>query len=431
MVKLSARIGVSRQLNVLLGIALICFSAVFSLVAYGVNANGAATIEVSPTKGPPGATVSVSGHGFTQIVGTNVTLTLTTSPVPSWHVFLENGTTLADGSFSTTFMVPAITFDNYTVVATDEYGVNASADFEIGFVISPFPRVMNIIPISGSVGTNVTLTGWGFPLGTYNVTFGSERVIEDGVIVGGFIDSWFIVPTVDPGIYDVTVEDSEGGTIVKTFSVHSLPSGTAIVVYPTYGAPGATISVSGYGFTPILGTGVTLNLTTTPPMILGTTTTLADGSFSTTFMTPLEPFQIYQVVATDDYGLSDSANFKIGIIAMIISPTSGPVGTDVALTGVGFFPGPYNATFGSVPVITNGVVSVSETISDNFFVPSVAPGTYDVTVKDSNENELSASFMVTPSLTIPEFPLGTISAIAAGLIALLIAGRRPHFILRK
>jgi hypothetical protein len=31
-----------------------------------------------------------------------------------------------------------------------------------------------------------------------------------------------------------------------------------------------------------------------------------------------------------------------------------------------------------------------------------------------------------PDFVIPEFPLGTISAIAAGLIALLIAGRRPR-----
>jgi len=36
-----------------------------------------------------------------------------------------------------------------------------------------------------------------------------------------------------------------------------------------------------------------------------------------------------------------------------------------------------------------------------------------------------------PDFVIPEFHLGTISVIAAGLIALFIAGRRPHFILRK
>jgi hypothetical protein len=211
-----------------------------------------------------------------------------------------------------------------------------------------------------------------------------------------------------------------------------LANGEATIkVSPTIGVPGATISVSGNGFTQIAGTGVTVNLTTTPQTILGTATTLADGSFSMTFTVPVATFQIYQVVATDDNGLSDSASFKIGIIAMIINPTSGPVGKEVAITGVGFAPGTYNATFGSIRVITNGVVSGSETISDNFFVPNVAPGTYMVIVKDENENELTSTFTVTPSLTIPEYPMGTISAIAVGLIALFIARKRPNCFLRK
>ena len=215
------------------------------------------------------------------------------------------------------------------------------------------------------------------------------------------------IPSDVTGNHYIWVRDVATGYTAVSAPIYL--SAPAIEVSPKYGAPGATISVSGNGFTQIAGTGVTVNLTTTPHTILGTTTTLADGSFSMTFSVPLAAFQGYQVVATDDYGLSASDAFKIGIIAFIINPTSGPVGTDVALTGVGFAPGPYNATFGSIRVITNGVVSVSETISDNFFVPNVALGTYDVTVKDEDENELVTTFRVT-SPTPPPPPPATIES---------------------
>ncbi|MHA2346186.1 MAG: hypothetical protein ACXACP_05670 [Candidatus Hodarchaeales archaeon] len=39
--------------------------------------------------------------------------------------------------------------------------------------------------------------------------------------------------------------------------------------------------------------------------------------------------------------------------------------------------------------------------------------------------------LIPPYLVIPEFPLGTISAIAAGVLALLIAGKRPLYFRRK
>jgi hypothetical protein len=188
-----------------------------------------ATIEVSPTKALPGAMVSVSGSGFTQIAGTNVTLTITTSPVPSGHVFLENGTTLADGSFSTTFRVPALAFDIYTVVATDENGVNASVNFEIGMHAS--------VESCNQVGTkkdtfhiteDIYVNGSGFaPTTTYNISVVDDVTWTDSMLIPSRVPgtaltvsslrNGIIPPTqvwassLEPGKYDIVIDVDDNG----------------------------------------------------------------------------------------------------------------------------------------------------------------------------------------------------------------------------
>jgi uncharacterized protein YoxC len=96
--------------------------------------------------------------------------------------------------------------------------------------------------------------------------------------------------------------------------------------------------------------------------------------------------------------------FKVGIIAIIISPTSGPTGTEVTLTGTGFETGLYNATLGGEMVIEDGTVSGAETLSDTFFVPVLDPGVYDLVVNDEADNELTTSFTVTEGISLTATP---------------------------
>jgi hypothetical protein len=83
--------------------------------------------------------------------------------------------------------------------------------------------------------------------------------------------------------------------------------------------------------------------------------------------------------------------FKVGIIAVIISPISGPSGTEVTLTGTGFAEGTYNATLGNETVVELGTVNSAETLATTFFVPVMDVGTYTLLIVDSADNELTTS----------------------------------------
>jgi uncharacterized protein YoxC len=114
-----------------------------------------------------------------------------------------------------------------------------------------------------------------------------------------------------------------------------------------------------------------------------------------TFVSPAVAFESYEVRAEDaTYGLTAEDDFKVGLIALIINPTSGTAGTELSITGIGFEDGSYNLTFGDELYEDYGTVS-GEAIADIFYVPNVEPGTYEVLVSDSVDNELAVHFTVT------------------------------------
>ncbi len=167
-----------------------------------------------------------------------------------------------------------------------------------------------------------------------------------------------------------------------------------IVVSPNYGTPGSTITITGSHFTQIAGTKVTITMNTIPKVTLVVVDTDADGSFKTTFVCPPVDFQTYTITATDEYFIEADDAFKVGLIALIINPTFGEARTRIVISGIGFAPGFYNLKFGDILYEDHGTV-VNEAISDIFYVPNVLPGIYDVTVIDSDENELTVQFIVT------------------------------------
>jgi uncharacterized protein YoxC len=75
---------------------------------------------------------------------------------------------------------------------------------------------------------------------------------------------------------------------------------------------------------------------------------------------------------------------------VIPTPTSGPTGTEVVLSGTGFTSGEnWNATFGDLTIVddTDGDVDINTDLELNgdiptFYVPTVDPGTYTISVLD-------------------------------------------------
>jgi len=306
------------------------------------------------------------------------------------------------GSWSTTVEVPDLPIGPYVIsgVGSDDFWNHT--DFTIGAVIE-------LDYSEGPSGMIVTVDGRGWTAGqtiTFDLDGTPVRVVDDDVITvetDRTFEAEVIIPEMaDTDEYELTATESLGaeGPASADFEVNGLP---AIEVSPTYGAPGAIITVKGYNFTQISGTEVTLTLTSTPVSPLVTAETNSDGTFEDTFTSPAVTFDTYDVEAVDDYDLTAEDPFKVGLIAMIINPTSGPSGAEVALTGIGFADGDFNMTFGEdLTEYPNGVVS--EAISETFIVPTVEPGVYNVVVIDGDENELSAAFTVTATTSLAGTP---------------------------
>ncbi len=352
-------------------------------------------IKLSPSSGLAEDEVTIKGYGFTDEANfTSLTFgayAITTTP--------EDIETDENGFFEYTFDVPEdATYNDYTVTATDFYGESASKKFTLGASIT-------LDPEEGPTGTKVEVEGRGYTDdATISFTMDGKtvHVVEDDVVTvksDGTFSAEIVIPGMDDvDEYEITATESLGlkGPGKEDFDVLGIQE---IEVDPTYGSPGATITVTGANFTQIAGTEVTVMI---GAQILVTAETESDGTFEDTFISPAIEFTTYDVVATDeDYDIVADDAFKVGLIVLIINPTSGEAGTKLSLTGIGFAEGDYNVTFtSSDSTLTelseeHGTISSAEALSDTFYVPNFEPGTYYLTVSDTDENELTVHFTVT------------------------------------
>ena len=206
---------------------------------------GRAEIETEKDYGSPGDTMVIHGYNFTQISGEDVVLRL----------YDEKGTNLvmdevatfetdSNGEFSGTFTIPAVSSGTYTLKAVqDAYEIEASTPFRIGLIL------VLASPTKGETGTKVVLTGTGFEYGYHwNATFGDIVIFDhEAVEEGGSLGTeYFYVPTVDPGVYTITVTEEETGIEVTTeFTVTAT---TTVVLDPDVVASGFNVTIKGWNF---------------------------------------------------------------------------------------------------------------------------------------------------------------------------------------
>ncbi len=355
-------------------------------------------ISLSPSSGLVDDEITIKGYGYTAEANLTFTIgsaNLTVSP--------SDAETDEDGYFTVTFDVPDDVYATYVITVTDFYGVTDSADFVLGASII-------LTPEEGPTGAVVVVAGRGWTEDA-NITFtlgGTTVQVVDDDVVTVDDDGEFSVSVVIPDMgtkddYDLEATESGGlkGPADEEFEVNGVPE---IEVTPTYGAPGATITVTGSNFTQIAETEVTITLDSSPVSSLVTAETEADGTFTATFTSPAVAFMTYTVTAIDEYSIDEDDAYKVGLIALIINPISGESGTKIAMTGIGFIAGLYNVTFGDELYEDYGTV-VGEALSDNFYAPNVAPGIYTMLIIDQDENELSVQFSVTAASTVSIDPV--------------------------
>ncbi len=355
-------------------------------------------LSLSPSSGLVDDEITISGYGYTDEANLTFTIgsaNLTVSP--------SDVETDEDGYFTVTFDVPDDVYATYVITVTDFYDVTESANFVLGASIT-------LTPEEGPTGAVVVVAGRGWTEDA-NITFTlggiTVQVVDDDVVTvddDGEFSVDVVIPdmgTEDEYSLNATETGSAKGPASEDFEVVGLPE---FEVSPTYGAPGATITVTGSNFTQIAGTEVTITLDSSPVSSLVTAETEADGTFTATFTSPAVAFETYTVTAVDEYSIDEDDAYKVGLIALIINPISGESGTRIAMTGIGFTAGLYNVTFGDDLYEDFGTV-VGEALSDNFYAPNVAPGIYTILIIDQDENELSVQFSVTAASTVSIDPV--------------------------
>jgi hypothetical protein len=345
-------------------------------------------LRTSPGSGLVGDQITLKGYGYSKNSGvTSIefhTSSLTTSP--------GTPTTDDDGSWEATFNVPSMGDNDYNVTATDSKSKSATVVFTIGPAIS-------IDEEEGSVGTVVTVEGRGFT-NSGDVTTYTLNGIDCGVLdtddlnirSNGKFDFQLVVPSVNLADrdYEIYISDNMGKTASIYFTVSEL---SEISLDPGFGPQGTSASITGDNYAPSsdveisIGGSVVKNLQTN-----------SNGHFSGTFTVPAIATGTYTVKAEQgDYSIDASQSFRIGTMIVILSPSSSPCGTNVAISGTGFTPnGDWNASINEVNLVEDGSVSGDTTLFETFYVPTLNPGVYTVTVTDLDEGiEVTNQFTVT------------------------------------
>ncbi len=230
------------------------------------------------TQGIAGTTVTVTGTGFA--AGTAITAKFNGAAI-----VLTSAITDATGSFTTSFVVPAVATGTYVVEITA--GNALTANFTI------VDASVTLDKNTGVVGTTISVTGVNFAASS-NIILTIDGVAITGLATittaanGGFTAT-FNIPTIAGGAHTLAVSD---GTTTKSaqFTVTAQASLT-----PGNGNVGTAVTVSGDGFN--AGTTLTIKYSGTA---VATGTLPATGAFTNaTFTVPASAGGAHTIEVTD------------------------------------------------------------------------------------------------------------------------------------
>jgi hypothetical protein len=376
------------------------------------------SLDFDPSSGLPNDDIDVSGYGFGEeleitdfewwnaTLGDWVPLALT----PSTPETDELGTWT--GSFDVPSNFPYGTVD---VQAIDEDVNTGTEPFTTGASIT-----LDID--EGPEGSLVEVKGRGFSNGgiitTGAITLNGVpcTVLEDDTIGAGPKYEFtveIIIPSIGEGEWTLVATDGVNSPS-DTFEIQE-DGEASVTVEPTFGVQGSTVAISGSNFSRVDEGEVIVELWDGGFVTdIDEFETDSDGEFSGTFQVPAQSNGLYSIYAYQpDYGVEDMTDFKIGSVIVILNKVEGPSGMEVVLTGTGFEFGPadWNATFGDETVIdedaetdADGNLEVNGQVP-KFWVPSLPPGVYEITVMDEEGTTVTVDFELTETTMVETDPL--------------------------
>jgi len=309
-----------------------------SLVAIAaVPASAAASIGLSPTTGPVGQGVTVTADDFLPnailtvkidgaILATNpasVTTQKTTDPNPGDATF---GITIP----TTTAGIHQIEVSDGTTPKTANFTVTQKV-----VITSPTTK-------KGPVGTAITVAGTGFSGAgvSADVTVGGAMLASVSVDNTGSFTASGVIPTLPSGAKPVSATDGDGNIadVLDSFTVTP-----TLTITPTSGLSGSKVTVSGSGWTAgavsltFAGAGNPWKDQNGVAYVL-----TADGNGLIAAPNTVVPVNATagtkSVTATDIGANTGTATFTVIARPLTLTPTSGPRGTKVLITGSSMTP---------------------------------------------------------------------------------------------
>jgi lysophospholipase L1-like esterase len=275
---------------------------------------------LTPNYGAPAALIKIAGTNFGATQGNSV---VTVGGAPSYVASWSNT--------AISILVPSRATTGNIIVTVGGASSNGES-----FTFYPYPAITGVSPLSGPVGTPVTVAGTALLDGgnKATVTFnGAPAAVLSDTSTRIMVD----VPTgATSGPVDVRVNGiplNDVGTFTVTSSQFSISS-----ITPNYGAPAALIQIAGNGFGATQGSSV-ITVGGAPSYV---------ASWSNTAISILVPSRATTGNIVDNVGgvSSNGEPFTFYPYPAItgLSTLSGPIGTPVTITGTALLDGGNNAT---------------------------------------------------------------------------------------
>ena len=314
--------------------------------SFTVEALVALTINnISPLSGPVGTPVTLTGAGFSANAADNE---VTFLGAPGGGDDVVATSVVVNSAMELVVDVPVGAVSGPISVSVSGGTVVESASFTVEALVAL--TINNISPLSGPVGTPVTLTGAGFSANAADneVTFlgapgGGDDVVATSVVVNSAMELVVDVPVgAVSGPISVSVS---GGTSVESpsFTVEALVALAINNISPLSGLVGTPVTLTGTGFS--------ANASDNEVTFIGAggsgdgddvvaTSVVVNSAMELVVDVPVGAVSGPISVSVSGGVAVESPSFTVEALAALtinnISPLSGPVGTPVTLTGAGF-----------------------------------------------------------------------------------------------
>jgi len=312
------------------------------------------------------------------------------------------------------------------VVVTVPSGINASDNTQVPIQVLVggqnlyLPYSFTILanfkdysPKSGPIGTVISFSGDNLPSyysSNYTVSFGSVTQTA----------SYYSQPTVPSNVTtnNFQISVTENGKTFALPGTFSVTAPTITLLSPESGLAGSNITVSGTNFPTAYG-----SISATLGGVSVTTSPYSNNQFSFTVPTSLSPGSYSFVLNAGPNSVTASQKFTVaapGISNFL--PASGPVNSQVTLSGTFIAGQYYTVNFGSYS--TSGYAQSSGTLVVN--VPSgIPPGALKISVVFPGQTVTATGSFTVTAPTITSF--SPTSGVAGTLVTITGTGFNPNY----